>query len=185
MLTHSAIYMFAATAKDATEESAGIAALGIDPLAILAQAGTFLLLFFIVKKYAFGSIVDALESRRKTIDSGVRLGVKMEAEYAKLQERIEESLMEARKKADSIVADAHKESADLIKTAEEKAQIKVNTMFDDAKAQISDDMKKAKNELKTEILGMVADATEILIKEKLDEKRDNQLINDFLKGVNK
>ena len=65
-------------AGHAAEEPAGIAALGIDPLAILAQAGTFLVLFWVVKKFALNKISATLEERRKTIDQGVRLGQKRE-----------------------------------------------------------------------------------------------------------
>ena len=62
------------TSFGAAEETKGIGALGIDALAILAQAATFLILFLIIKKFALEKIVATLEKRRKTIDDGVRLG---------------------------------------------------------------------------------------------------------------
>lgn len=176
--------VMAAASEGAAKESAGIAALGIDPLAILAQAGTFLLLFFIIKKYALTSIVNALEDRRKTIDKGVRLGIKMEAEHAKLEEQIEKSLQKARAQADQIIDNAKHESAELIKAAEAKAQAKVDTMISDAQAKIKDDVAHARDELKVEILEYVADATEIIIDEKLDDQKDNQLIKRFIEGTN-
>ena len=50
------------------------------PLAILAQAATFLVLFFVIKKFALDGIVSTLEKRRKTIDDGVRLGREISAQ---------------------------------------------------------------------------------------------------------
>lgn len=174
---------FAAETAGHGEESAGIAALGIDPLAILAQAVTFLVLFWVVKKYALEKIVSSLEERRKTIDKGVKLGIQMEAERAKLEERIEESLRQTRVEADKIIANAHKEAGDILKSAEESAARKVDAMLADAHAKIEDDMKKAKQRLEKDMLGLVADATEIIIHEKLDAQKDESLIKRALNAV--
>ena len=55
-----------------TEEASGLGALGIDPIAILAQAGTFLVLFLILKKFAFNGISDQLEKRRSKIENSIK-----------------------------------------------------------------------------------------------------------------
>lgn len=161
---------------EVSEQSAGIAALGIDPLAILAQAGTFLLLFWIIKKFALTKIVSALEERHQTIDKGVKLGYKMEAEQAKLEERIEESLRQTRVEADKIIANAHQEAGNLLKSAESSAAQKVDAMLADAHMKIEDDMNKARQALEKDMLNFVADATEIIIHEKLDAQKDESLI---------
>lgn len=170
-------------AGHAAEESAGIAALGIDPLAILAQAGTFLVLFWVVKKFALDKIAATLEERRKTIDSGVRLGQKMEAEEAKLEEKIEEELRKTRGKADKIIADAEREAGDVIRAAEDKASEKVDQMLADARARIDEDMVTARKQLEKDILKFVAEATEVIIEEKLDAKKDESLIQRALSTV--
>jgi F-type H+-transporting ATPase subunit b len=163
---------------EAAEESAGgIAALGIDPWAILAQAVTFLLLFFIIKKFALKPIVASLEERRKTIDQGVHLGYKMAEEQTKLEEKIESELHKTREKADQIVADAHKDAGDILRAAEDNASRKVDDMLVEAHARIEDDMKKAQEALRQDMLGLVADATEVIIGEKLDRKKDEELIH--------
>lgn len=164
------------SAGHAAEEATGIAALGLDPLAILAQAGTFLLLFWVVKRFALNKIVATLEERRKTIDDGVRLGQKMEAEHAKLEETIEEQLRKARNQADKILHDANREAGEVIKAAEAQATEKVDQMIADAHVRIEDDMARARQELEKDILSLVAEATEVIIEEKLDEKKDNNLI---------
>jgi F-type H+-transporting ATPase subunit b len=170
-------------AGHAAEESTGIAALGIDPLAILAQAGTFLVLFWVVKKFALDKIVNTLEERRKTIDDGVRLGQKLEAEEAKLEEKIEAELRKTRAKADKIIADAEREGGEVIKAAEDKASQKVDQMLVDAHAKIDEDMQKARHELEKDILALVAEATEVIIEEKLDAKKDESLIQRALASV--
>jgi F-type H+-transporting ATPase subunit b len=175
------IQLFAQSAHG--EEAGGIAALGIDPLAILAQAGTFLVLFFIVKKFALEKIVASLEERRKTIDKGVHLGIEMEKERAKLEERIDESLRQTRTEADKIIAAAHQEAGDMIRQAEDAAARKVDAMLADAHVRIEEDMSKARQRLEKDMLNLVAEATEIIIAEKLDARKDESLIKRALAGV--
>lgn len=182
------MYQFIQTlgSTEATEESAGgIAALGIDPWAILAQAVTFLLLFFIIKKFALEKIVKALEERRQTIDQGVHLGYKMAEEQTKLEEKIESELHNTREKADQIVAEAHKDAGDILRAAEDNATRKVDDMLAEAHVRIEDDMKKAQEALRQDMLGLVADATEVIIGEKLDRRKDEELIRKALTGGGK
>jgi F-type H+-transporting ATPase subunit b len=160
----------------ATEEAGGISALGLDPLALLAQAATFILLFWLVKKFALNKIVDTLEKRRKTIDAGITLGEQMQAEKEKLATRVEEAMAKAREEADKIIAAAKEESALMLADAEEKAVQKTAAMLAGAQARITEDINKARIELEKEMVSLVADATEILLREKLSAARDNELI---------
>lgn len=160
----------------ATEEVSGIGALGIDPLAILAQAATFLALFFIIKKFALDGIVQTLEKRRKTIDDGVRLGREMEAEKEQLDAKVDELMRKARTEADSIIVGGQKEAAAIIKAAEEVASRKADAILADARGRIDEDINAARKGLEQEMRTLVAEATEVIIEEKLDAKKDESLI---------
>ncbi len=169
----------------ASEEAGGIAALGIDPLAILAQAVTFLVLFYIVKKFALEKIVKTLEDRRKTIDKGVKLGFEMEAEKARLDEKVAEVLKDARGESDKIIAGAQAETRQMLKDAEEKAVKKTEEIIADAHVRIAQDVEKARRQLEADTVALVAQATEAIIGEKLDSKKDAGLISRLLSGVKK
>ncbi len=169
----------------AAEDLQGIGALGIDPWAILAQGFTFLLLFLIVKKFALEKIVAKLQERHQKIDSGVRLGIKMEKEFDELQKTIEQKLQEARQDADSILDDAHQESGHIMKAAEDKAANKVDQMLADAEAKINSDMEKAQHKLRAELVELVAAATEEVIQEKLTSEKDMQLIKRAISEVSR
>lgn len=166
-----------------TEEVSGIGALGIDPLAILAQAATFLLLFFIIKKFALTKIVTSLEARRKTIDDGIRLGREMEAEKEKLDEKVKATLKEARLESDKIIAASHEEAGSVIKEAEDVANRKADTMLADAHTKIEEDIEKARLGLEKEMRGLVAEATEAIIRTKLDSKADEKLLKQVFDEV--
>ena len=167
----------------AAEEPSGIAALGIDPWAILAQAGTFLLLFFIVKKFALEKIVSTLEKRRKTIEDGVLLGREMEVEKAKLDEKVEATMHKTRQEADKIISAAHEDANEIMQKAQATAQEKTESMLRDARRKIDEEIMVAKKDLEQEIREYVASATEIIIHEKLDAKKDAALIDKALRSA--
>lgn len=168
---------------NAAEEPQGIAALGIDPWAILAQAVTFLVLFWIIKKFALDKIVKTLEDRRKTIDKGVTLGLEMEKEKAELDEKVEVALQKARREADRIIADGQKEAGSIIKQAENDAARKADTLLNEAHNRIEEDIERAKKDLKQEMVQLVSTATEAIIREKVDAHKDAKLIEKALEEV--
>lgn len=167
------------------EQPEGIAALGIDPWAILAQAITFLVLLFVIKKFALDKIIATLEKRRKTIDKGVLLGLEMEKEKAELDAKVDSLLAKARQDADAIIAAGQKEAGQIIREAESAAQRKADAMLDDAHRQISEDIAHAKAELKRDVIDMVGLATSALIREKVDARKDAAIIDKVLEEVRK
>lgn len=166
-----------------SEQPQGISALGIDPIAILAQAVTFLLLFWVIKKFALEKIVQTLENRRITIDNGVRLGRKMEAEEKLLNERIEKQLKKARVEADKIIAQSKEDANDMLRQAEETTSRKVETMLADANAKIEENILSAKQMLEADLRELVAEASAIILEEKLDSSKDMIIIEKALAKV--
>lgn len=166
----------------AAEESAsGIGALGIDGKAFVIQLVTFLLAFLVLKKWAFGPIIKMMDERRKTIESGVTLGEEMKKERAKLDADVAKELAKARSEADGIIAAAQDTSRDTIREAEDKARDKAAGILKDAEERIKTDTALARKKLEGEIVGLISDATEAIIGEKVDAKKDAQLIDKALK----
>lgn len=164
------------------EGASGIAALGIDGKAFLTQLITFLVVFYILKKFVFGRVVDMLEKRRETIEKGVSLTSEMQVEKEKLEKEVEKTLKKAREDANDVLAKTHEQSSAMIKEAEEKAQSKVDAMIKEAKVKIADETARAKRSLEKELVELVINATEAVASEKLDAQKDSALIAKALKG---
>lgn len=162
-------------------QSSGIGALGINPGAFVIQLITFVLVFALLKKFAFGPIVKLLEERRKVIDDGVKLGQKLEKERAKLDGEITKVMRDARIEADKIISNGQKEAREIMREAEKSGQRKVETMLADAEARIAEETQQAKRRLENEIVGMVSDATEAIVGEKVDSVKDAKIIDKAMK----
>ena len=162
-------------------ETSGIGALGIDGKAFVIQLITFLLAFVILKKYAFTPMGKILNERRETIESGVKLGEEMKIENEKLEAKVAEILQQTRVEADGIISGAQDAARQTIREAEDKAREKAAGILKEADSRIDQDTARARKQLEKELVGLVSDATEAIIGEKVDAKKDAQLIERALK----
>lgn len=165
---------------EASSES-GLGALGVDGKAFIIQLITFVLAFVVLKRYAFEPIIKMLAERRQIIESGVKLGEEMQKERTKLDAEVEKTLQEGRKKADALIASAQDTAKETIREAEEKAKAKAVGIQKEAESRIAQDTARARKQLESEIVSLISDATEAIIEEKVDAKKDAQLIDKALK----
>lgn len=177
------IYTVFAAAE--ASEASGLSALGVNLTAFIVQLITFVFFFILLKKFAFNPIVALLDKRHKTIEDGVKLGHKMEREQHRLEEKVAAEMRQARHEADRIIASAHKEAREIQREAEKSAQRKTNAMITDAQVRIEEEARQASKDMEKDIVGLISEATEAIVGEKVDEKKDQQLIDKALKGRKK
>lgn len=156
--------------------------LGLDAKAFVIQLITFLFVFLLLKRFAFTPITNMLEKRRKTIDDGVRLGLRLEKERDKLDEEIAQVTRDARHEADKIVAAGHKDARELVREAEKNAQAKIERMIVDAEERIKEESEHAKRKLEKDLIGLVSEATEVIVGEKVDSAKDLELVQKAMKA---
>lgn len=170
---------FAAEAATEHAEETGI--LGFSPQSFIIQLLTFILVFALLKKFAFNRIVTMLDERHKVIDEGVRHGQQMKAEREKFEQETSKIAREARHQADGIIGDAQKEARDIIREAEKAANKKSDNILKDTEARIAEEVEQAKRRLEKDVAGLVSEATEALVEEKIDARKDSELIDKAIK----
>lgn len=166
----------------AAESAEGIGALGVDGKALVIQLVTFLLAFLVLKKFAFKPILNVLQKRRELIESGVELGEQMKKEKAELEKTVAETLQKARQDADGIIAGAEETGKQVVREAEGKATEKAAGILKAADERIDAETKRARKALEGELVGLISDATEAIIGEKVDSAKDKELIEKALQG---
>jgi len=166
-------------ASSEAAESTGI--LGFNIKAFIIQIITFVLVFIILKKFAFNKIIAILDERHKVIDEGVRHGQQMQKERERFEKDTAKIARDARHQADEIISDAQKESRDIIREAEKAAHVKSERMLADAEVRINEEIEQARRKLEKDVAELVSDATEAVVEEKVDSKKDTELINKAIK----
>ncbi len=166
----------------AESSSSGLGALGVDAHAFVIQLITFVLALLVLKRYAVKPIVKMLGERRELIESGVKLGEQMQKEEAQLATKIDKAMHEARLEADAVIAGAQETARQTMREAEDKAREKAAGILETADSRIAQDTARARKQLESELVGLISDATEAIIEEKVDAKKDAALIERALKG---
>lgn len=161
----------------------GIGALGVDGKALLVQLVTFVLAIFVLKKFAFKPILKVLDERRDTIEKGVKLGEQMQKDKAELEATVADSLRKARLEADKIVSDAQTAGRQVVQEAEDAARTKADGLIAQASERIKQDTTLARKKLEKDVAALVSEATEVIIHEKVDAKKDAALIDRALKAA--
>lgn len=170
---------FAAT--EAAKDESLFGALGIDLRILILQIVAFAILVWLLGKYVYPLLLKAIDKREAAIADSVNAAAEAEAKAESSQAEIAQMLKDARKEAAEIVDIAHKDAAAQIKEAEDKAGKRAEQIIADARKQLDRDIVKAREQLKQDTAELVALATEKIIREKIDPKKDKQLIETALK----
>lgn len=155
-------------------------ALGLNWQLFIEQGLAFVVLVWALRKYVYPTLIKSIDDRRTQIEAGLKEAKQSQEALEKAEARVEKLLAEARKEADEIITRSHQETAAMIANAEGKAKTRAEQIVKDAHAQLDADVMKARAALKDETVKLVALATEHIIGEKLDERKDAVLIKTAL-----
>lgn len=160
----------------AAENGGGISALGLNWQSFLFQLITFVIVLVILRVFVFGKLVSTLDARQKAVEDSIQNARETEDTLKNAEKTVAGMLAQARQEADDIVSASHKEAAQMLEAAEAKAAKQAQHIVTEAKAQMDVELSKARESLKAETISLVAQATEQIIGEKLDAKKDAALI---------
>jgi F-type H+-transporting ATPase subunit b len=157
-----------------------LANLGIDWKLFLAQAVNFLVLLFVLRRFAYKPMLEFLDKRRGSIEQGLKDAEIAKTKLAQMEVKKQETLVSARKEARDIVAAAEisAKQRDAERLAE--TEIKTKRLIADELVKIEEEKHKAFSEVREEIADLVAVAVEKILKEKVDTAKDKELIENVV-----
>jgi F-type H+-transporting ATPase subunit b len=144
----------------------------------------FTIVFFILKKYAWGPILTALHDREKNIDSALKSAERVKEEMAKLQASNEKILAEAYLERDKLIKEARQIKDNILDEAKGQAQTEAQKIIESARKSIENEKKAAIKEIKDQVAELSILVAEKIIKEKLSgESNQNDYIDKLLKDI--
>ena len=161
-----------------------LAKLGIDWKLLIAQAINFVVLLWVLRRYAYQPILRALEARTKKIEQGL-------ADAALSQEKLASSVEEEKR----IMAAAREEARDILVRAEASAKerdakmlgetkAKIDKMIADADAHLAEEKARLVREAKSELSELVVTATGRVLGRTVDGNIDAKLVAEALEKAN-
>ena len=145
----------------------------------------FLLLIFLLKKFAWSPILKAVDDRNNSINEALSSAEKAKSDMEKLSADNKKILNEARDQRDSILKEAREIKEQTISEARNQALIESDKIISAAKQEIKNQKMKAMTELKNEVADIAIKMAEKVIKTELkDVDSQKKLIEENLKESN-
>ncbi|HEX5150821.1 MAG TPA: F0F1 ATP synthase subunit B [Parafilimonas sp.] len=151
-------------------------ALGLIVWTLLA----FLVVFFILKKFAWPAIINGLRQREETIAQSLASAEKIKAEMAQMKSENEALLAQAREERANMLKDARTASDKMIADAKEKAKHEYDRIITDAQGAIDQQKNAAITDVKNMIGKLVIEVTEKVIRRELVNQKDHE---DYIKKL--
>lgn len=144
---------------------------------------TFAGLMFVLARYAFKPLRAILEAREQKIRESVERAEKAKQDAETILASNTAQLDQARAETRRIITEGHKIVADMRREAEEVAKKDAAHIAAEARKEIDYELRRGVDELKETVSGLSLRIARQLVKEGLDEKRHEQLVNDFVQRL--
>ncbi len=144
---------------------------------------TFLLLFYVLAKFAWKPLLSMLEERESLIKKSLSDAETAREELQKINLESEAIITKARTEAQSILSDG-KAAAEKIKDdTVAKAKEEASKIREEAKQQIKAEKDRAISDIKKEVVDLSLNVAEKLIKKNISEKDNASLIEESLEKI--
>jgi F-type H+-transporting ATPase subunit b len=142
----------------------------------------FLVVLFVLKKYAWKPIMNALKEREDSIEESLRAADRAKEEMKELKLDNEKLLREAKDERDAILREARKIKEKIIEEAKGQAGEEAAIIVENAKERIENEKKAALVEIKNTIATYSIEIAEKILREELkDKKKQEDYIKNLLK----
>lgn len=145
--------------------------------------GIFLVLYFLLRRFAFGPITAAVEAREKALEDAIEGAKRDRDAAAKLLADHQAQLDAARGEAQKLIADgravAEKMRADLLEQTRREQQ----DMLERARREIESEKERAIAQLRREAVDLALAGASKVIEQNLESEKNRQLVERYLSSI--
>ncbi|MES2429182.1 MAG: F0F1 ATP synthase subunit B [Bacteroidota bacterium] len=145
---------------------------------------SFLILLFILGKFAWKPILGAISERERFIEDALLKAEAAKEEMARLTNENEALLKQARAERDVILHDAKKLKDQIVSDAKEAAHTEGARMIEMARVEINNQKAIAMADVKNQVASLSLEIAEKVLKQQLaDQHKQDELVSQLLKEV--
>jgi len=134
----------------------------------------FLVVFFLLKKFAWPAIIKGLKEREQNIASSIATAEKVKLEMAQLKSENEALLAKAREERAAMLKEAKDTKDKIINEAKEEAKAQAAKIIADAQATINQQKMAALTDIKNQVGNLVVEVSEKVLRRELANKGDQE-----------
>jgi F-type H+-transporting ATPase subunit b len=140
----------------------------------------FLLVFFILKKFAWKPILETLKERETGIAEAIASADKIKTEMAALKNENEALLAQAREERAVLIKEAKETANKMVSDAKEKARAEYDRIVADAQSAITQQKNAALTDVKNQVGSLVIEVAEKVLRRELANKAEQEA---YIKGL--
>ena len=134
----------------------------------------FLIVFWLLKKYAWPMILGGLAQREKNIADSLATAEKIKLEMAQMKNDNEAILVQAREERASMLKEAKETKDKMISDAKDEAKVAAAKIIADANASIHNQKMAALTEIKNQVGSLVLEVSEKVLRKELSNKAEQE-----------
>ena len=147
---------------------------------ILTHIVGFVLLLVLLRRFLWAPLLGALDARRAGIAQGLADVERATADIERLKDEYSQRLTTIEDEARVKLREATLEGKRIATEIQEQAHTEARKIIEEMKGKLHLEIAQAKVELRNSIAALAVDATERLLKERLDADKDRALVTKFL-----
>lgn len=158
--------------------------IGFDWQVALANLVNFIIIFFLLRKFAWGPIQKVIAERQQKIEQGLEDAEKAKGDLVMAEEIKNKKIEEARLDANEIIGNAQTKADVILSDSKQEAiSIRSNIIKDGEK--VAEEKKNAiKGEVEKEMSSLIIQGVEKVLKENMTKDMQENYINKSLKAFN-
>jgi len=134
----------------------------------------FVIVFFILKKFAWKPILESMNKREEGIADSLATAEKVRGEMAQLKSENEALLVKAREERALMLKEAKETKDRIISEAKEQAKDETNKIIADAQSAINQQKMAAIVDLKNQVGNLVIEVSEKILRRELSSKQEQE-----------
>lgn len=151
----------------------------------IIQSLIFIILLFVLAKYAWRPILKAVNEREVSIQDALNQAQLARDEMKNLKAENEHIIREAKAERDAILKEAREIKDKIVAEAKEVAKGEGDKMIEQARQSIQAEKSAAMADIKTQIGALSVNIAENILKQKLDNSEaQNSLVQNYLNNTN-
>ena len=158
-------------------------ALGINLPFLLVQIVNLIIVYTVVVKWIVGPIGGMLEKRRENIAQGLEDARVAADARANAEKEAAKIIADAQAEASKVVRDANEKAQGVAKEVKAEAEAEAAKARDAALAEAEVERERILGDLRGQVAALSIAATQKLVGEALDEKRQHALLEEFFSGI--
>ena len=134
----------------------------------------FVIVLYILAKYAWKPILKSLDEREKNITDSILTAENVKKEMAALKSENENLLAKAREERSQMMREAKETRDKIIQEAKEQARIETSKIVADAQSVINQQKMAAITDLKNQVGNLVLEVSEKVLRRELSDKNEQE-----------